>query len=221
MRVVASAVLIGFLAFLGVVRAEDSGGWRTLSAEDGITVSARREPGSDVSTFRGQGKLRGYVLHLLAILIDDVRSKEWQEQVAEGRLLRSLDGLHSQLVYSRSRQTWPVKDRELVMQRTVDILDPGRVYRVHLVCAPDAVPAKKGVVRVADCDTDFLLRKVDEHTTFVDASVRVDPGGATPGWIANLASKNIPRDTLTALQKQAERTAGQYTAQIELWATSK
>lgn len=206
---------------MGVARAEGGAGWQTLSAEGGITVSSRSEPGSDVSTFRGQGKLRGSVLHLLAILVDDARSKEWQEQVAEGRLLRSLDGPRLQLVYSRSRQTWPVKDRELVMQRTVDVIDPGNVYRIRLVCAPDAVPAKKGVVRVADCATSFLLRKVDEGTTFVDAHVRVDPGGATPGWIANLASKNIPRDTLNSLQKQAERTRGQYAQQIEHWAAAK
>jgi START domain len=221
MRLLAVLVLIGFPALLGVARAEDPNAWRTLSAEDGITVSSRSEPGSEVSTFRGQAKLRGSILHLLAILVDDVRSKEWQDQVAEGRLLRSLDGPRSQLVYSRSRQTWPVKDRELVMQRTVDVIDPGRVYRVHLVCAPDAVPAKKGMVRVADCDTSFLLRKIDEGTTFVDASVRVDPGGSTPSWLANMAQKNIPRDTLTSLQKQAARTAGQYAAEIELWASAK
>jgi hypothetical protein len=221
MRLFSASVLIGFLAFSAVAQAEDQGPWRTLSAEDGITVSSRQEPGSDVSTFRGQAKIRGSVLHLLAILVDDVRSKEWQGQVAEGRLLRSLDGARSQLVYSRSRQIWPIKDREVVMQRTVDVIDPGRAFRVHLVCAPEAVPAKKGAVRVADCDTSFLLRKVDEGTTFIDATVRVDPGGATPAWIADMAQKNIPRDTLTALQKQAERTAGQYTAAIELWAAAK
>lgn len=221
MKFLAALVLIGFPAFLGVAQAEGPSGWRNVSNADGIAVSERSEPGSDVTTFRGQGKLRGSVLHLLAILVDDARSKEWQEQVAEGRLLRSIDGPRSQLVYSRSRQTWPVKDRELVMQRTVDVIDPGRVFRVRLVCAPDAVPAKKGVVRVADCDTSFLLRKVDERTTFVEASVRVDPGGATPAWIADMASKNIPRDTLTALQKQAERTAGQYAAEIELWGSEK
>jgi hypothetical protein len=221
MRFLAAFVLSGFLAFLGVAQAQEPSAWRTLSAEDGITVSARDEPGSDVSTFRGQAKLRGSVLHLLAILVDDVRSKEWQDQVAEGRLLRTIDGPRSQLVYSRSRLTWPVKDRELVMQRTVDVIDPGRVFRVHLVCAPNAVPAKKGMVRVADCDTSFLLRKIDERTTFVDASVRVDPGGATPGWVANMAQKNIPRDTLTSLQKQVERTAGQYAAEMELWAAAK
>jgi hypothetical protein len=221
MRLLIAFVLIGFLAIMGVARAEDRGAWRTLSAEDGITLSARDEPGSEVSTFRGQAKIRGSVLHLLAILVDDVRSKEWQEQVAEGRLLRSLDGPRSQLVYSRSRQTWPVKDRELVMQRTVEIIDPGRVFRVRLVCAPDAAPAKPGMVRVADCATSFLLRKIDERTTFVDASVRVSPGGATPSWVANLASKNIPRDTLTSLEKQAERTSGQYAAEIAHWAAEK
>jgi hypothetical protein len=201
----------------GVALADDARAWQFVSEKDGVKVSTRTEPGSDVATFRGQAKLRGAVLHLLSVLTDDARSPEWQDTLTEGRRLRVLDGLRSQIVYSRTSQPWPIRDRELVMHRTIDVVEPGSTYRVRLVCAPEAMPAKEGVVRITDCDSSFLLRKLDEKTTYVEAMVRVDAGGATPGWITNLASKNVTRETLTSLQRQADRTVGQYSEHIARW----
>lgn len=208
------------LALVLGARADDGSGWHFVSDSDGIKVSKRTEPGSDVATFRGQAKLRGAVLHLLSVLTDDERSPEWQDTVTEGRRLRVLDGLRSQLVYSRTNQPWPIRDRELVMHRTIDVLEPGKTYRLRLVCTPKAIPAHDGVVRITDCQSSFLLRKLDEQLTYVEAVVRVDPGGATPDWITNLASKNVTRQTLSALQKQAERTRGQYASHIAKWETA-
>jgi hypothetical protein len=221
LRSFAFGFTLAVIALALVVRAEDAGDWQPVSEGDGITVSKRTEAGSDVATFRAQAKLRGEVRHLVFALTDDVRSPEWQDTVTEGRVLRTLDGLRSQIVYSRTHQPWPIRDRELVLHRTIEELELGSVYRVRLVCAPNAIPARKGVVRISDCETSFLLRKLDEHTTHVDARVRVDPGGATPGWLANLASRNITRDTLKALQKQAEHTAGKYAAKIALWESTR
>ncbi|HEX6240414.1 MAG TPA: START domain-containing protein [Polyangiales bacterium] len=209
------------LAFAPGTQADDAAGWRFVSDSDGVKVSKRTEPGSDVATFRGQAKLRGAVLHLLSVLTDDARSPEWQDTLTEARRLRVLDGLRSQLVYSRTNQPWPIRDRELVMHRTIDIVEHGKAYRVRLVCKPEAIPAHEGVVRVTDCDSSFLLRQLEDGLTYVEAQVRVDAGGATPGWITNMASKNVTRETLTALQKQADRTMGQYAAHIAQWQAAR
>lgn len=221
MRSVVGFLVGASLAISLVAQAEDAAAWRFVSEKDGVKVTTRTDPGSDIATYRGQAKLRGAVLHLLSVLTDDERSPEWQDTVTEGRRVRVLDGLRSQIVYSRTNQPWPIRDRELVMHRTIEVVDPGKAYRVRLVCAPDAMPAQKGVVRVTDCDSSFLLRQVDEKTTYIEAVVRVDPGGATPGWITNLASKNITRGTLTSLQKQADRTQGQYAAHIAKWESTR
>jgi hypothetical protein len=217
----ASVALVACLAFSLVALADEAPGWSFVSDSDGVKVSKRTEPGSDVATFRGQAKLRGHVLHLLSVLTDDARSPEWQDTVTEGRQLRVIDGLREQIVYSRTNQPWPIRDRELVMHRTIKVVEPGVAYRVRLVCAPEAVPAHDGVVRVSDCDSSFLLKQLDANTTYIEAVVRVDPGGATPGWITNMASKNITRETLTALQKQADRTQGQYAAHIAKWESAR
>jgi hypothetical protein len=202
-------ILLSAVLSIGAARAEDTGGWQTNAEERGILVSTREEPGRDLPSFRGQAKVQAPVLHLLAILLDDARSGEWAKGADETRILRTVDA-HTQIVYARARQPWPVKDRDVVMKRTVDVLKPGEVFRVHLTCVPREKPPVPGVVRVQTCETTFVLRAIDAATTSIDYRVNADPGGENPAWIVKMASKNIPLDTLSALRKQVERTRGRY-----------
>ena len=111
---------------------------------------------------------------------------------------------------SLSSQPWPVRDRDLIMKRTLQVLEPGKAYRLHLVCTPDERPELDDVVRVRTCETSFLLRAVDAAHTQIDYRVQADPGGKIPAWIVRRASRSIPLDTLLALAKQLELTRGKY-----------
>lgn len=213
-----SSACLVFLASLvsGVAGAED-GGWRKLLERDGILVSAREEPGGDLPTFRGQGELKAPVLHVLAVLLDDAHSSEWARGADQSRVLRNIDA-HTHIVYARSRQTWPVQDRELVMKRRVEVLKPGEVYRVHLVCVPGELPASEGAVRIRRCETTFVLRALGPERTAIDYRVHADPGGNNPDWIVRAASKAIPLDTLSNLRRQLARTRGRYDQAAARWA---
>jgi hypothetical protein len=213
--------IVGALALVGIVRAEGQGdAWRTLYEERGVLVSTQEEPGQDLPRLRGQARLNAPVLHLLAILLDDQHSVEWAKGADETNVLRNLDG-RTQIIYARSRQPWPVKDRDLVMRRTVQVLEPGRAYRVHLVCLPGEKPRLDNVIRVQRCETSFVLRAVDAVTTQIDYRVHADPGGHTPAWMVRMASKSIPLDTLNGLAKQIERTRGKYAGAVAEWAAAR
>jgi hypothetical protein len=123
----------------------------------------------------------------------------------------------TEIVYSRSDQTWPVRDRDLVMKRTVQVIKPREEYRVKLECLPGEKPEVSKVVRIKQCETVFTLRKVDDATTFVELFMRVDPGGNHPEWAVRNASKDVPYDTLVGLRKQVQKTEGQYAAKITKW----
>jgi hypothetical protein len=213
----------GWLAFIlcsislfTVVRADDEGGWRKIYEEKGISVSTREEPGQDMPSFRGQTTLQAGLLHLLAILVDDTRSKEWAKGVDEGYVLRTLNA-RTWIVYSFSHQMWPVQNRDLVMRRSVEVIEAGKVLRVRLQCIPGHKPPRAGTIRVTSCETSFVLTKLNDSSTSIDYRVRADPGGHSPTWIAKLASKSIPLDTLTALAKQVKRTKGQYAPELQHW----
>lgn len=210
------AFLLSSISLLAVASANDESGWRKIYEESGIKVSTREEPGRDMPSFRGETTLQAGLLHLLAILVDDTRSKEWAKGVDEGYVLRTLNA-RAWIVYSFSHQMWPVQNRDLVMRRTVEVIEPGRVLRVRLLCIPGHKPQRSGTIRVTSCETSFVLTKLTDSSTAIDYRVHADPGGHSPTWIAKLASKNIPLDTLTALAKQVKRTKGQYAPEIQHW----
>lgn len=199
-----------------VAHAQDEAGWRRIAEKDGVVVSTRDEPGSALPSFRGRGAVRGSVLHVLAVVLDDDRAKEWAQSADESEVLREIDP-RTEIVYSRARQTWPVRDRDLVMKRSVEVVRPGEEFRVRLVCVSGEKPRLPGVVRMTDCETVFWLRKIDAATTLVDFRVRADPGGASPDWLVRWASHNVPLETLTALRRQVQKTEHEYAAVERAW----
>jgi hypothetical protein len=218
----AASIALAFSTFAGLAYAEDDGSaWRTLYEERGVLVSTQEEPGQDLPRLRGQAKLNAPVLHLLAILLDDQHSVEWAKGADETNVLRNLDDGRTQIIYARSRQPWPVKDRDLVMKRTVEVVEPGRAYRVHLVCLPGEKPTLENVVRVQRCETNFVLRALSADSTQIDYRVHADPGGHTPAWMVRMASKSIPLDTLNGLARQIERTRGKYAGAVAQWASAR
>jgi len=210
-----SSVLFGSTLVAATALA-DGTGWQEIEKKSGISVSEKEEPGRALPAYRGMGQVSGAVLQVLAVVLDDERSKEWAKDVAEARVLRSIDD-KTEIVYSRSDQTWPVHDRDLVMKRTVEVLKPGEAFRVRLVCVPSEKPEVPKVVRIKQCETVFLLRKVDEAHTAVELFMRVDPGGNHPEWAVRNASKAVPYDTLIGLRKQVQKTEGQYAAKMTRW----
>lgn len=217
-RIVIAAALATSL--VRIAQAEDRAGWQPIHREQGVLVSTRAEPGRDLPSFRGQAKVNAPVLQLLAILLDDGRSSEWAKGADETHILRQLDD-RTQIIYARSKQPWPVQDRDIVMRRTVDVLKPGEMFRVRLVCTPHEKPKVEGAVRVQRCETTFLLTAIADNQTAIDYRVNADPGGNNPAWIVKMASKSIPLDTLVALRKQAQRTRGKYDDAVAQWAKAR
>jgi len=210
------AVPLFALLCAGAVRADDEAGWRKIREEHGVVVSTRSQPGRALPNFRGQGNVRGSILHVLAVVLDDERAKEWAQSADEAEVLRTIDQ-RTEIVYSRARQIWPVRDRDLVMKRSIEVVRPGEEFRVRLVCLPGEKPRIENVVRMTDCETVFWLRKVDATTTFVEFRVRADPGGSSPDWLVRWAAENVPLETLTALRKQIIKTKNRYASVMREW----
>jgi hypothetical protein len=220
LRRTAAAVVLGALGAASLLasstraRADgDDDGFVVIERRGAITVATREEPGRALPTMRAQGTITGNVVHVLAVVLDDARSHEWAEGSDEARVLRQVDG-HTDIVYSRSHQPWPVRDRDLVMRRTVSVLERGQAFRVRLECIGGEKAPVDGVLRIRDCLTLITLRAQGDAQTYVDYQVRVDAAGDAPTWLVRRASLHVPLDTLLGLEKQVAKTRDQYPAQI-------
>ena len=203
--------------------AEDkNGGWTVIEKERGIVVTTREEPGRELPTFRGRGKIKAPLLHALAVVLDAEGATKWAVAIDEVKMLRPIDE-YTHLIYTRSHAAWPVSDRDMVVKRKVEVVKPGHEYKISIICQPKG--KEKGevrkVVRVTQCESHFNLKKVDENTTYADYQVNLNPEGRLPTWLVKWASKRIPFDTLVNLEKHVGETKGKYASEIRTWAAAE
>jgi len=216
-----SFALVVSLGLLGEASAEAvSEGWRLVGHDKGVLISSRQLPGDSHPTFRGQATIRGSVLHVLAVVLDSPKSIHWVKGASEMEIVREVDG-RTQFVQMITDLPWPIRDRDTLMKRTVDVLTPASQFRVRFQCAPGERKERPGKIRVQLCDSHFSLRAVEPDKTYVDYQVQIDPGGGLPDWSIHWMEKRITVDTISHLAKQVERTEGQYEGVMRRWTNER
>ncbi len=194
-------------------------GWRVVDSERGITVSVRDEPGQELPSFRGEGTIEGDVLYVLAVVLDAEGAMEWAEGADEVRLLREIDP-RTHLIYSHTDTPWPVTDRDLIMKRVVRVVKVGAEFHLQLDCVNEGKAPVEGIMRISDCSSHFLLRKVDANHTSIDYQVRIDPAGSLPKWLVAWAARKVPFETLVNLEAQVKKTHHKYATTARAWASA-
>jgi hypothetical protein len=193
--------------------------WKVIERDEGITVSRREQPGCGLPGFRGQGQVRGGVLQILALMLDSNAVQHWAYGVDEARVLKRISA-NEELIYLYSDIPWPVRDRDMIVRRKVEVVNSGKEFHIHLECVPDAVPEVSGTVRVKKCESGFHLKRVDAEKTEVDYAMSLDPAGLLPKWAGSWVAKHVPFKTLKAIEARAEETQGQYEAVVKRWSTA-
>lgn len=201
--------------------AADGGDWTVIQRERGITVSRRVQAGSALPAFRGQGRIRGNVLQVLAVMLDLNAVGRWAYGVSESRPIRRIDE-RTHLLYLRSHLPWPLRDRDMIVRSSVEVLRPGAEFRVTLRCEPGAQAEREEAIRVKRCESTLHLRQVDAESTEVDYVMSLDPAGRVPRWSAEWVAKATPFKTLVALEARAATAASQqkYAAFVRDWSAA-
>lgn len=186
------------------VGAED--GWEPIYRQDGIEVHRRTVQGSRLLEFRGRGVIDAPAPRLLAVLRDAERRTEWTDRCVESRLIEQVSP-RVQISYNRTSAPWPVKDRDVVLRGETQVDPAGRHVRIafHAVTDPRA-PPRPQAVRMPALRGHWLFTPIDGgRRTHAEYQVLADPGGALPTWMANLAARQLPYQTIQGMRRQAQR----------------
>jgi hypothetical protein len=206
------------LAQLGVANAQAvSGGWRIIGSEQGVLISTRSNGGKGPPTLRGQATIKGSVLHVLSIVLDTGGSTKWVSGASQIEIIKDLDD-RNQLVHMFTKLPWPIRDRDMVMKRSVEVLAQGSEFRIRYQCVPSARKELRRSHRVTLCDSHFTLKGINADKTYVDYQVHLDPGGGLPSWGIRYMEKRVTVDTIYKLERQVRRTSGGYQDVIRKWA---
>jgi hypothetical protein len=208
MRVASMAVAWLVLAGSGAGRADEGrGAWEKVSNKDGILVERRSVEGYKLKEFLGRGIVDAPIGRVLAVIRDADRRAEWMPACGDSHLVEENLATRTQLAYHRTQAPWPVSDRDSV-NRAEMIVEPakGRVFLPFEAVTVARIPPVKGVVRMPFLRGHWALTPVDGgKATEAEYQVFANPGGSLPDWLANLASKTLPRETIAGLRKQVTR----------------
>jgi hypothetical protein len=146
---------------------------------------------------------------VLAVIRDANRRAEWMPACADSHLVEENLAARTQTAYHRTKAPWPVSDRDSINRAEMIVDIPKhRVYLPFEAVTLPAVPPVKGVVRMPFMRGHWLLTPVDNgKATEAEYQVFANPGGILPDWLANLASKTLPRETIAGLRKQVTRAS--------------
>jgi hypothetical protein len=192
----------------GSALAESS--WKVIDqTSEGYEIATREEPNRNLPSLRARGVLKGDIVHLLAILLDARRSTEWAEGANVVKILKRTGPLTA-LLYTRTELVWPVTDRDVLMYGQLEIIKPGEEYKLVMRVSEKGMPPQDGVIRITDAYAHFHLKKLPGGKVWIEYVVNADPAGSLPTWLVKWASRKVPRETLNNLQKQLEKTKGDY-----------
>lgn len=202
--VVVYSVLLSFLvAMPAVVMAASD--WKLAIQKDGIDVSTRPVKGSDFDEFMGSADIDASIDVVYAVLTDIPAATQWMADCKENREIRKIDE-HASVQFNVTKTQWPVADREAlcIVTEKKDEKTGKITFEFHETNDPP-VPVGKGNVRMPEISGQWVLTPINRDHTKVIYTVKSNPGGSLPKYLANTKSKEIPYKTLLGLKMMVKK----------------
>eukprot|EP00752_Nemacystus_decipiens_P018356 g16467.t1 len=178
----------------------DSGGFRTFSS---------RGPGSGSLSLRGETVVDEHIGRLYTAFLNTTSTLDWVRFLVEVEELpvaassRGGDG-HGGVIYQKYDMPWPVKDREVVIRRSVRLDKRAKkMVATYQSTEHPARPVTGAAVRAIVHRTSWILTSLGGSKTAIDFETKTDPKGSLPTALVGFMQMKFPRDTVAGFVKSA------------------
>jgi len=177
----------------GLLLAQNTDGWVFKNEKEGVKVYYRKT--SDVYELKLITSLKASLSGLVTLLSEVDNYPKWGYKVSEARPLKKVSEWES-YYYSRLDFPWPLDDRDIVVHSKM-VQDPVTLrVTATSVSDPGFLPEQKGLVRMHNTRTSWILVPGKGGWTYVEYYIYSDPGGSLPDWMINMALDVGPRETI-------------------------
>ena len=177
--------------------------WEHLLSDGGFEVYGQKIPGSDIFASKVVGNLNAPIQNILTVLRDVENSHIWIPGMIEKTTIKNISDIEA-YTYSADHLPWPFTDRDMVLHNKL-VLD----YEKKLLCVETKSvelpnhPLKDGLIRANLRYSNLGTRPVDEHKTYVEMVLFIDPMGHIPDWLVNMLQKGWIINFLAGLEKRS------------------
>ena len=180
------------------VSSEDD--WDILKEKEQYTIYGRKLHQSKFKEIKVKGRIQSSLSAIVMALEDIEYQEKWVLRTLDAYEIDQL-GVGKYHFYLSTDMPFPVTDRDLVVyyERTQDTETKVVTTRSH--AKPDLIPKEKSLVRIPVFDSYYILTPIGDGWLEMEYFLKIDPGGALPAWVVNLAASKGPDITMKALYK--------------------
>ena len=178
----------------------DDDDWKLMKENERYSIYARKLTKSKFKEIKVIGRIQSSLSAIVMALEDIEYQKEWVLRTLDAYEIEQL-GVGNYHFYLSTDMPFPVSDRDLVCyyERTQD--PETKVVTTISYATPELIPEEESLVRIPSFDSYYILTPDDDGWLDMEYFLKIDPGGALPAWVVNLAATTGPNSTMRALYK--------------------
>jgi len=204
------SLCFAFLLLTCYAHAQIGTNWVLKENSRGIKIFTGDVETSKVKAIRVQCEVEATLSQVVAMLMDIKGSEEWLYHTSSNYIVKQVSP-SDLYYYSLVNMPWPVSNRDFIAHLMVSQNPQTKVVTIDAPCNVDMVPAKPGIVRIANSKGKWILTPTGSNGVKIDYTLQADPGGLIPAWLTNMFATEGPSQSFkkfkVSLQKPAYRNA--------------
>jgi len=172
--------------------------WELSKDQNGIKVYTTKDPGSKFKDIKVEAVFSGTIDKLVDILVNVARTKTWVYGTKDSYLIKRINP-NEILYYSETALPWPVSNRDIPIRMQLNVDQKNNTLKVYASGVPNAIPEKKGIVRIPYFNAFWDVRSDGKNRLNVIYTLKMDPGGSVPAGVTNMFISKGPYETFNNL----------------------
>ena len=174
--------------------------WELAKESNGIKVFTRKEAGAKFKSIMVEANINGTMDKLLKIMMDAGSNKEWVYNTNLSYVIKQISP-YEVISYTETSVPWPASNRDVPLHLQLIPDSKQNTLRVIAKGVPNAIPVKKGIVRIPYFDSWWDVKYDGKNHLSIVYFLEMDPGGIVPAWLVNMFIARGPYETFSGLAR--------------------
>lgn len=179
----------------------ESNDWELKKFANGISVYTRATESSSYKELKVVFQVKTSLSSVIALLNDVESYPQWVYRCETSKVLKKESDKHL-IRYQTIVAPWPVDNRDVIVE--VDTYQDEKTKSVYqkVSALPDHSPQLKNHVRIREFRALWTLKPLKNGIVEVEYELLVNPAGAIPAWIVNMALVDGPYETSMKMKER-------------------
>lgn len=194
-------IVILSLSFNSFSFKKNTNEWELQKFENGISVYTRVTDNSAYKELRAVFQIKTSLSSIIALLNDVQSYPQWVYRCGTSKILKK-DSEEHLIRYQTIVAPWPVDNRDVIVEVNSYQDEKTKIVYQKVKAIPDYIPTLKNHVRIREFNATWTLKPLKNGIVEVEYELLVNPAGAIPAWIVNMAMVDGPYDTSLKMKER-------------------